>query len=101
MTMSDALILGILTLIVNAVLAIFGGWLAYKMKALGVGQLAVVATQAVIAGKVEEIHKATNSMKDELVAVTRKDALAEGHLAGVAETVATVAAVDTQRATPT
>ena len=35
--------------------------------------------------KVEEVHKATNSMKDALVAVTRSDALQEGHAAGVAE----------------
>ncbi len=28
--------------------------------------------------RIQQVHKATNSMKDELVAVTRKDALAEG-----------------------
>lgn len=31
-----------------------------------------------VAEKVEEVHKATNSMKDELVAVTAKSAKAEG-----------------------
>jgi hypothetical protein len=30
------------------------------------------------AGRIEEIHKATNSMKDALVAATRSDALREG-----------------------
>jgi len=30
------------------------------------------------ARKIEEVHKATNSMKDELVALTRKDGIAEG-----------------------
>lgn len=34
---------------------------------------------------VEQVHQATNSMKDQLVAVTRSDALQEGHAAGVAE----------------
>lgn len=33
--------------------------------------------------KIELIHKATNSMKDALVEVTRSDALQEGHTAGV------------------
>jgi hypothetical protein len=45
------------------------------------------------AHKIEEVHLATNSMKDELVALTRKDARAEGraegdeagHTRGVAE----------------
>ncbi len=36
-----------------------------------------------VADKVEVVHKATNSLKDELVAVTRSDALQEGHTAGV------------------
>lgn len=39
--------------------------------------------------KVEQIHRATNSMKDALVATTRSDALQEGHTAGVAEEKAT------------
>lgn len=33
--------------------------------------------------KVEEVHKATNSMKDALVASTRSEALIEGHAEGV------------------
>lgn len=33
--------------------------------------------------KVEEVRHSTNSMKDALVAVTRSDALQEGHTAGV------------------
>lgn len=33
--------------------------------------------------KVEVIHKATNSLTDRLVAVTRSDALQEGHADGV------------------
>lgn len=33
--------------------------------------------------KVEEVHKATNSMKDALVASTRSEALMEGHAEGV------------------
>lgn len=36
--------------------------------------------------KIEQVHVATNSMKDELVAVTRKDALAEGLKEGREET---------------
>lgn len=35
--------------------------------------------------KVEMVHKATNSMKDELVAVTRSDALQTGRTEGIAE----------------
>jgi len=35
--------------------------------------------------KVDEVHKATNSMKDALVATTRSDALQEGRTAGLAE----------------
>lgn len=35
--------------------------------------------------KVDEIHKTTNSMSDKLLAVTRSDALQEGHTAGVAD----------------
>jgi hypothetical protein len=36
-------------------------------------------------GKIREIHVATNSMKDALVAATRSEALIEGHAAGVAQ----------------
>jgi type III secretory pathway component EscS len=36
-------------------------------------------------GKIKEIHIATNSMKDALVAATRSEALMEGHAAGVAQ----------------
>jgi hypothetical protein len=35
--------------------------------------------------RVEEVHVATNSMKDALVARTRSDALQEGKAAGIAE----------------
>ena len=38
-----------------------------------------------IAQKVDEVHKQTNSIKDELVASTAKASLAEGHAAGLAE----------------
>ena len=37
------------------------------------------------ARKIEEVRHGTNSLKDELVAVTRKDALAEGRLQGRGE----------------
>lgn len=36
-----------------------------------------------VAEKVEVVHKATNSLTDRLVDVTRSDALQEGHSAGV------------------
>lgn len=36
-----------------------------------------------VAEKVEEVHKATNSMKDALVLATEKEALERGHAAGV------------------
>lgn len=35
--------------------------------------------------KVEVVHKATNSLTDRLVTVTRSDALQEGHAEGVAD----------------
>lgn len=35
--------------------------------------------------KIEEVHKATNGMSERLTAVTRSDALQEGHSAGVAD----------------
>lgn len=35
--------------------------------------------------KIEIIHKATNSMKDELVKVTQSDSFQKGHAAGVAD----------------
>ncbi len=38
-----------------------------------------------VAAKVEIVHKATNSIKDELVAATDKAARAEGHAAGKLE----------------
>lgn len=38
-----------------------------------------------VADKVEIVHKATNSMKDQLVAVTRSDAMQTGHAEGRAE----------------
>lgn len=37
----------------------------------------------VVEKKIEEVRHSTNSMKDALVAVTRSDALQEGHTAGV------------------
>lgn len=40
---------------------------------------------AVVADKVEVVHRATNSMKDALVKVTRSDALQEGHAQGVTD----------------
>lgn len=56
------------------------------LTALGViGTLCVAVFNARLstsnARKIEEVHKATNSMKDELVAATRS----ESHAAGVAE----------------
>lgn len=35
--------------------------------------------------KIEVVHKATNSMKDQLVAVTKSDSFQKGHAAGVAD----------------
>lgn len=35
-----------------------------------------------VAEKVEVVHKATNSMKDAIIAVTRSDALQEGYTKG-------------------
>jgi hypothetical protein len=34
---------------------------------------------------VEEVHKATNSMKDDLVDAVRKESTAKGHAAGIAD----------------
>lgn len=36
-----------------------------------------------IEAKIEEVHLATNSMKDQLVAATEKEALERGHAAGI------------------
>lgn len=48
-------------------------------------QLVTLYFQWRIAQKVEIVHKATNSMVDKLVNVTRSDALQEGKAVGKAE----------------
>lgn len=46
------------------------------------GAAAVIAASAsfIAAVKIERVHKATNSMKDELVRVTRSDAFEQGRM---------------------
>lgn len=53
--------------------------------------LATLITSLRIGRKVEEVHHATNGMKDALMKVTRSDALQEGHSAGVADEKAAAA----------
>ncbi len=51
-----------------------------------IAAVAAVMVSIYNAFRIQQVHKATNSMKDELVAVTRKDALAEGLKQGREET---------------
>ncbi len=50
--------------------------------------IAIVLTSVRNMHKVEEIHRATNSMKDQLVAATAKGSLAEGMAQGRADVLA-------------
>jgi transcription termination factor NusB len=49
-------------------------------RVLAVNTIASNEKLEVVANKVEEVHKATNSMKDQLVATTEAEALARGVL---------------------
>lgn len=53
--------------------------------------LVTLVSQIITVRKVEQVHKATNSMKDQLVAATKSDALKEGHSQGVSDEKARIA----------
>lgn len=73
----------LLVALVNAVSVIVGGILVYRSQhAL---RADVVTAVTAVAENVQIVEKATNSMKDALVAATRKDALAEGEGIGKAK----------------
>jgi hypothetical protein len=63
----------------NVILAVIAG-LPSTIAALGALYVSIVNGR-----KVDEVHRATNSMKDELVAVTSKEQRALGRLEGASE----------------
>jgi hypothetical protein len=64
----------------------FQAWIMVLVQAIGLG--VVIFNQIRSAEKVEQIHLATNSMKDALIEVTGAEALARGKLEGAAEEAA-------------
>lgn len=54
----------------------------YAIKSAARVQLVEAKVETVVVA-IDQVHKSTNSMKDALVQSTRRDALQEGHAAGV------------------
>lgn len=61
--------------------------------------LAALIMGIVNRGKIHEVYKATNSMKDELVEATRVEALQTGHAAGMKEAQSTNRRADDPKGT--
>lgn len=59
-----------------------------------VASLAALIIALVNRGKIEQIHKATNSMKDQLVEATRAEAMQVGREAGIKEASSTTRRAD-------
>lgn len=87
--MSDQAIAALISGFFSALSMVFAGYLTYKMKQLDQKTAAVAAAQVIQGTKQEEratkqeaklgeIHLLANSMKDQLVKVTEKEALARG-----------------------
>lgn len=71
-----------LVALVGAIASVFNGFRGRRLEA---SQQGIRETQQGIKENVQTIEKATNSMKDALVAATAKASLAEGTAAGLAQ----------------
>lgn len=72
-------IITLLTTFVTAITLLVNAWFTNRKMNANRDALVVVKDQ------IEVVHKATNSMKDDLVALTRSDATQKGHTQGVAD----------------